>query len=58
MDLKGSDAFRFYAHELFIHKFSFDVTNAEDCQSLKESYELLSSQSVTNSVKNFCGKQP
>ena len=44
MDLKGSDAFRFYAHELFnIYFPSFDVTNAEDCQSPKESYELLSS---------------
>ena len=43
MDLKGSDAFRFYAHELFIHIFSFDATNAEDCQSPKESNGLLSS---------------
>ena len=42
MDLKGSDAFRFYAHELFIHIFSFHVNNAEDCQSPRESYGFLS----------------
>ena len=36
MDLKGSDAFRFYAHELFIHIFSFLVLTQKITKVLRK----------------------